>query len=193
MKKISSVLIAAGAGLIIASLVIFTLIFYPVFKVELNYDLQAGNNLKKIEPLDKNFGIVIPKISANAKVIANINPYSEKEYQWALTKGVAQAKGTVNPGEVGNIFLFSHSSVNFFEASRYNSIFYLLSKLESQDEIDLYYQGQKYVYKVTDKKTVDASNIQYLTGKSNGKTLTLMTCWPPGTTYKRLLVIAEAQ
>lgn len=134
---------------------------------------------------------VIPKINANSKVIKDVNPLNASEYQWALTKGVAHAKGSAYPGQFGNVFLFSHSSVNFYEAARYNSVFYLLSKLEKGDDVYIFYNKAKIKYSVTEKKIVDPKNISYLTNNSKKHTLTLMTCWPPGTTLNRLLVIAE--
>ncbi len=193
MKKLPQILISLGLLLIIVSLLLFVFIFAPVAKVEINYNLNKPKaNINQIIPVDKTFGIVIPKIGANAKIIADVNPYDSKTYQFALTKGVAQAKGTAMPSsEAGNMFLFSHSSANILEAGRYNSIFYLLSKLEKNDEVYVYYKNVKYKYLVFDKKIVDAKDVSYLNPKSDVKTLTLMTCWPAGTTYKRLLVIAK--
>jgi sortase A len=192
VNKLPQILIGTGLSLILLSLAFFIFIFLPVAKVEINYNFnkpKAGVN--QITPIDKDFGIVIPKIGANSKIVPNVDPYDSNIYQRALTKGVAQAKGTASPNQKGNMFLFSHSSANILEAGRYNSIFYLLSKLEKNDEIYIYYKGEKYKYEVTDKKVVDAKNISYLSGKSNEEILTLMTCWPAGTSYKRLIVIAK--
>lgn len=191
MKKLPLILIGFGTLLIISSLVLLVFIFFPVAKVEIEYNLNKPKTTE-IKPVDKEFGIVIPKIGANSKIIKDVDPYNSYVYQVALTKGIAQAKGTVTPDKIGNMFLFSHSSVNLLEATRFNSIFYLLSKLEKSDEVYIYYKDTKYKYKVTDIKIVDAKDVSYLSGKSDKKTLILMTCWPAGTNYKRLLVIAEA-
>ncbi len=193
VKKLPNLLIKLGFLAIITSGIIFILTFYPLLRVELTYDLQTISKplTKPLEPVDTDFGIVIPKIAANAQVVPNIDPYDSGAYQLALTQGVAQAKGTVFPGQTGNLFIFSHSSVNFYEAVRFNSIFYLLDKLEKGDEIDLYYQKEKFKYVVTEKKLVDPSEVKYLSGASTKKTVTLMTCWPPGTTFKRLIVVGE--
>ncbi|MCR4306159.1 MAG: class E sortase [Candidatus Daviesbacteria bacterium] len=129
--------------------------------------------------------------TANVKIVPNVDPFNVKDYQIALTRGVAHAKGTAFPNGVGNVFLFSHSSVSFYEANRYNSIFYLLDKLAVGDEIDLYYLNSKFEYSVTEKKVVDAADIKYLASSGSGRTVTLMTCWPPGTSFKRLMVIAK--
>ena len=206
MKRFSPFLVIFGGLAIFVSFLIFILTFWPVFKAEIGFmfnrfpgaTVEAKNDQDAgrrgiIFPVDEEFGIVIPKIGANSKVMANIDLYNEYEYQQALTKGVAHAKGTSLPGETGNVFIFSHSSTNFYEASRYNSVFYLLSKLEKGDDTYLFYKGQKYKYKVTDKLTVDPSDLSFLTKKTSDKTLTLMTCWPPGTALKRLMVIGKME
>lgn len=190
MKKLPQIFIAFGCLLIISSLVLFFYIFAPVAKVEVDYALNKPKNLE-IKPIDKEFGIVIPKIGANAKIVAQVDPYNANIYQVALTKGVAQAKGTSFPDKVGNMFLFSHSSANILEATRYNSVFYLLSKLKKDDEVDVYYKQKKYKYKVSEVKLVDSKEVSYLNPNSESRTLTMMTCWPAGTTYKRLLIIAR--
>lgn len=155
--------------------------------------LARALNLKQVEvliPKDPQFSIVIPKIGANANILANIDASNEKIYLAALNKGVAHTLGTAFPGEGGHIFLFAHSTDYFWNVGAYNAIFYLLNKLENNDEINIYYKGQRYIYRVIGKKIVDPSKVEYLTRKTNKEFLTLQTCWPPGTTLKRLLVFA---
>lgn len=142
-------------------------------------------------PQDPNFSLVIPKIGANAKIFANVDASDEKIYLEVLKKGVAHAAGTAFPGEGGHIFLFAHSTDYFWNVGFYNAIFYLLHKLEAGDEVNIFYKGKRYVYKVIDKKVVNPSQVEYLTRKTNREFLTLQTCWPPGTTLKRLLVFAK--
>ncbi len=155
--------------------------------------LARALNLKQVEmliPKDPQFSIVIPKIGANAKILANIDAADEKIYLDALNKGVAHTLGTAFPGEGGHIFLFAHSTDYFWNVGAYNAIFYLLNKLENNDEINIYYKGQRYIYRTIGKRIVDPSKVEYLTRKTNKEFLTLQTCWPPGTTLKRLLVFA---
>jgi sortase A len=144
-----------------------------------------------LQPVDTNFGIVIPKIEANAKIIQEVDWQNSTIYQRALREGVAHAKGTALPGEAGNTFIFAHSGVDLAEAARYNAVFYLMNKLEKDDEVRLYYQGKEYQYRVTDKKIVQSNAVDYLNQDRSKYTLTLMTCWPAGTTWKRLVVEAE--
>jgi len=167
--------------------------YFPLAKNEVEYQLNKTKRQKieEIIPLSREFGIVIPKLVINVKVIKNVNPYDTNIYQKALTQGVAHAEGTSLPGEGGNIFIFSHSSENFYEAVRYNSIFYLLPKLELGDTITLYYNNNRFDYHVSEKKVVDPGDIKYLNANSEKPQLTLMTCYPPGTNLKRFIVVAN--
>ena len=119
-----------------------------------------------------------------------MNTLDPREYQRKLAEGVAHARGSALPGEAGDIFLFAHSGANFEEALRFNAVFYLLNKLESGDEIFVYYAGQKYAYRVAEKKFASPEELSY-NNPSEDPRLILMTCWPPGTTWKRLVVTAR--
>lgn len=156
--------------------------------------LAQALNIKPVEvlvPKDPQYSIVIPKIGANANILGNINPANETEYLDALQYGVAHAAGTAYPGEGGHVFLFAHSTDYIWNVGTYNAVFYLLYKLEPGDEVNLFYNGTRHVYKVTGKEVVDPSQVEYLTRKTDKEFLTLQTCWPPGTTLKRMLVFAE--
>lgn len=204
-KRIITLLALSGILSLLLASVILILTFLPVIQEELKYFLNkpdsnvivtlsaSDNNKKSIEPIDPEYSIVIPKIGANAPVISNVDPSNPNIYQYALTKGIAHARGTSFPGSGGNIFLFAHSAGDFYEANKYNAIFYLLYKLKPQDDIYVFYKGSKYRYFVTQTNIVNDSEIQYLKPSSgNGlEQLTLMTCWPPGTTLKRLVITAH--
>jgi len=144
-------------------------------------------------PKDTEFGIVIPKIGANAKVFPNIDPSNEKEYLAVLAQGVAHAKGTVFPGLKGVTYLFAHSTDNWWNVGRYNAVFYLLKDMDVNDSVVMFFKNIRYNYVVIDKKIVDGNDTSYLTDAQNGgpERLVLQTCWPPGTTLKRILVVAK--
>jgi len=144
-------------------------------------------------PKDTFFDILIPKIGANSRIIPNVDPVDETTYLAALQKGVAHAKGSVFPGLKGIVYLFAHSTDSFFNVGRYNAVFYLLKDLTIGDDVVIFYQDVRYNYVVTDTKIVDPSDVSYLTKSQSvsEEQLVLQTCWPPGTTIKRLLVIAK--
>lgn len=144
-----------------------------------------------IVPVSTDFGIVIEKINANAKVVADVDSGNEKAYSKALAEGVAHAKGTSYPGQKGNVYLFSHSTDAPWNLVRFNAIFYLLGKLEAGDRIVMFYQGKRYDYIVFDKTVVPPTETEFLTNVYDQSVLTLQTCDPPGTLLNRLIVRAK--
>jgi len=104
---------------------------------------------------------------------------------------VAHAKGTAYPGEIGNSFYFAHSSDNFYNANRYNSVFYLLNKMEIGDVFYLVYKNEIYRYGVIEKSVVKPDAVEYIKKENDEKLATLMTCWPAGTTINRLVVVGK--
>ncbi|MBP9718977.1 MAG: sortase [Candidatus Levybacteria bacterium] len=146
-----------------------------------------------IVPKDTQFSILIPKINANATIVPNVDPGNEQEFTDALQLGVAHAKGTVFPGHKGNTYLFAHSTDNWWNVGRYNAIFYLLKDVEIGDEVIVYFENVRYNYVVTDSRIVDPTDVSYLVDSQTApdETLIMQTCWPPGTTWKRLLVFAK--
>ena len=208
-KDISAIFVKMGLVILALSFLAFLLFYSPIIIQEIKYAIEKPNvnskvtlvkdissqdqNKNIIIAADKEFSIVIPKIGANSKVIKDVDPYNSKEYQQKLTLGVAHAKGTSLPGEFGNSFYFAHSSDNFYNANKYNSVFYLLNKLNKGDLFYLIYNQQIFKYIVTDTKVVNASDVDYLQGNKDKKTATLMTCWPAGTTLERYIVVGELQ
>ncbi len=143
-------------------------------------------------PKDTQFDILIPKIGANSQVFANVDPSNPDNYLPILKKGVAHARGTSLPGEPGSIYLFAHSTDNFWDVGLYNAVFYLLKNLNPGDSVTIFYLGKRFDYAVTDTKIVDPNDVSFITqSRQTGSQLVLQTCWPPGTTWKRLLVIAK--
>lgn len=153
----------------------------------------AGPKEQILVPKDTQFSIVIPKIGASAKVFPNVDSSDPNQFLPILMQGVAHAKGTVFPGMKGNIYFFAHSTDNFWDVGRYNAVFYLLKDLKVGDEIIVFFQNKRYNYVVSDTKIVDPSNVSYIVNsqKQNREQLILQTCWPPGTTFQRLLVFAK--
>lgn len=194
-----------GAGVIGFVVIALLFTFGPLIKEEINYRLYRpdpvqlvnAQNTSLIQKEAEGFGVnsyfsvVIPKINAKANIIANVDANNEKEYDAALREGVAHAKGTYFPGQGKEIFLFAHSTNAPWNVARYNAVFYLLDKLSAGDEIVVYFADKRYVYKVTETKIVGPNDTGFLGEKNNGEELILQTCYPPGTSWNRLLVLAK--
>jgi LPXTG-site transpeptidase (sortase) family protein len=142
-------------------------------------------------PINTEFGLVIPKIKANARVVADVDPFSPSQYDLALKKGVAHARGTNYPGEVGNVYMFAHNTLNAWDIPKYNAIFFLLHNLEVGDRITTFYKQERFDYIVFDKKVFSPKDLSPIDTKYSEPVLSLQTCWPPGTTWQRLVVRAK--
>lgn len=196
-------LLGAGLLLLTAGLMFLFFMLWPALEQEWLYWKKTslapasvpGTPSKpaslETRPLDENFGIMIPKIEANARVIQDVDWQDAAVYQRALRDGVAHAEGTALPGEKGNVFIFAHSGLDFSEAARYNAVFYLMNKLVAGDKVTLWHAGQPYEYQVFASTKVNGEAIEYLNQDTETEILTLMTCWPAGTTWKRLIVQAR--
>lgn len=117
----------------------------------------------------------------------------ENLFQKALRSGVVHYPGTALPGEIGNVYIFGHSSNDLWVKGEYNTIFALLPKIAVGAEILLTNsQGQIHKYVVTESGAVSAKAVEYLGQDTKGKKiLTLQTSYPIGTSLKRWVVRAE--
>lgn len=154
-------------------------------------DILAGNKEQIMTPIDPLFSILIPKLGIDEKVFPNVDPDNPQIYLPILQQGVAHAKGSVFPGTPGTTYLFAHSAENWWDIQHYNAIFYTLNNLTVGDEIDIFFDDKRYEYVVSEEVISDPEDVTLLTAQHTGnQQLVLQTCWPPGTSWKRLYVIA---
>jgi len=150
-------------------------------------------------PTSTNDRIVIPSLNVNAPVVeptlglealkAQDFTTLEDQIHETLLKGVVHYPGTAEPGEKGNAFLTGHSSNVFWEMSPYNTVFALLPKIKVGDDLYVTHNLVEYHYRVVDKKEVQPTDVSSLQQGDDTK-LTLVTCTPVGTTFRRLVVTA---
>jgi sortase A len=100
--------------------------------------------------------------------------------------------GTSLPGQYGNAVVFGHSALpQFFSPTNYTSIFALLPTLKIGDDIFISYDGITYRYTIYDMVVLDPTDLTVLEQHFDDSYLTLVTCVPPGTSWKRLNVRAK--
>ena len=187
-----------GIWLILFSASSIFLAYFPIAQKEISYRLNSLPSVSlpektsrniAIKPVNTDFGLVISKIGVNTSVTPNVDLNDQVRAETILEKNVAHALGSSLPGQKGTTFLYGHSAFLNILGSEQNSVFYLLDKLEKGDEVDLFYNGYRYLYSVTDTKITEPEDISFLL---NGKEqLVLQTCWPLGTNLKRFVVIAK--
>lgn len=197
-----------GVGLVTFSLATIIFLFTPVALTELRYTIETHEDtaLAQFEQnaakqsvrkeanslgLSSYFSVFIPKVNAKANIVPNVSVQEKSEYEKALMEGVAHARGTYFPGQGKNIFLFAHSTDSPLNFTRYNAVFYLLGKLEKGDQFTIYFLDRKYEYEVAEKIIAAASDTSWIYRDFGFETVILQTCDPPGTTIRRLLVLAK--
>lgn len=132
--------------------------------------------------------LFISKIGVQAPIVMAASR-NQPEIDKLLLEGVVHYFGTAMPGERGNVFITGHSSYYWWSDGKFNTVFSILDKLVAGDIISVNYGGKKYTYKVFDMKVVLPSEVGVLE-QGNDSILTLMTCTPVGTNYRRLIVKA---
>ena len=141
--------------------------------------------------------IIIPKIGKNIPLVdvknRILNDTNELDniFMKELEKWVVRYPGSGVPGKDGNAFVFGHSSNFPWIKWDYNDVFSLLDNVVFDDEIIVYYNQKKYKYIVREKTVISPGDVSVLERDENKSEITLMTCWPIGTTLNRLIVTAE--
>jgi sortase A len=138
----------------------------------------------------RDYGIMIPALYLDEPVVFNVDPNRPEQYKQALKKGIAHASSTAFPDNGGIGYYFAHSSSSELR-TQFNAVFYLLGKLEKRDEIIIWHDSEKFKYQVYQTKVTQPEDVSFLNQPYQQETIVLQTCWPPGTTRKRLLVFAK--
>lgn len=93
------------------------------------------------------------------------------------------------PGAYGNAVIFGHSALpQISTPTNYSTIFTFLMDLDQGDDIFVDFDSVRYQYKVVDKRVVDPDDLSVLEQRFDASYITLITCVPPGTTWKRGIV-----
>ncbi len=136
--------------------------------------------------------VIIPKINVQIPIQFDITATDEATMQKELESGVAHYPTTSSPGQNGNSAYFGHSSNNIFNKGKYKFAFVLLHELVPGDTFYITQNGKVYAYKVFDKKIVEPNQVEVLDPVAgHTATATLITCDPPGTSLRRLVVVGD--
>lgn len=144
----------------------------------------------KGEYSDKQNGIEIPKLEVSAPLI--IGNTAEKDVlENNLKNGVVYFPGSALPGENGQTVILGHSAPANWPKIRYDWVFSNISELEEGDEINIYYNNQKYSYSVKGKTIIERGEDVPSPLTNSDNMLLLVSCWPPGKDSQRIAVEAQ--
>ncbi len=100
--------------------------------------------------------------------------------------------GTALPPNKGNAAIFGHSTLpQWFDQHNPHAIFATALDTKIGDPIIVTVGNKSYNYTVVSMTIVPAEDTSYLAQDSDGSYLSLITCTPPGTTWKRLVIKAK--
>ena len=129
------------------------------------------------------YQISIPKLGIRDAVTRNDHT--------DLKESLIHYPGTAMPGDLGNPVIFGHSVLpQFFNPKNYLSIFSTLHTLNIGDLITINSGFATYTYQVKEMYSTTPTDLSPLAQSYDNRYLTLITCTPPGTYIKRLVVRA---
>lgn len=182
--------------LILATILLWVGLNFDYFRKNVEYAFKGEAAVEQTpdqEKMEPNL-LAIPSLEVTVPVLY-AEVVNEDKFQELLTSGVVHYPGTANIGEVGNAYIFGHSSDNAWSKGKYKTAFALLPKMQAGDEIFISdKEGTKYTYKVLKARIVAKDDFSVLSQDTSGrKLLTLQTSYPVGTSLKRFVVVAELQ
>lgn len=154
-----------------------------------------GFDFNTLPPVDR---VVVPSIWLDVPLISIVDKslvdLARAEFDSELREWVVKYPTTPTPGENGNTLIFWHTSQERWEKNPYGTVFSNLPKLQYGDEIKLVRNWELYTYKVVHTaihRPKDVDTEFQKRQEKDGEYVTLMWCYPLGTTKQRMMVIAE--
>lgn len=130
------------------------------------------------------YNLSIPKLKINRAVV--------KIGGESLSESLIHYPGTALPGQYGNGIIFGHSILpQFYNPKNYKTIFSTLPTLKEGDEILVDFDGVLFRYLVIKMVEVMPNDVSVLEQRYDNEYLNLVTCVPPGTYLRRLIVQAR--
>ncbi len=139
--------------------------------------------------------LTIPSLAITVPIVWSQST-KESDFQKDLERGAIHYPGTPLPGQRGNSFIAAHSSDAYWKKGDYKNIFASLYKLNvgDSDIFITYYKGDEIIkklsFKVIEEEVVSANDQRMFTQRDTTE-ITLVTCWPLSTSWRRLMIKAQ--
>lgn len=151
----------------------------------------SNDNWLKNYKLDKS---ITPEVDSYLITISKLEIYkalvSTKETD--PSKSLVQHAGTPLPPKTGNTVIFGHSTLPYlFDADNYSTIFANAHNLRINDEFIINLKSKTYKYRIIKTLVTSPDDLSVLNQDKRGSYITIITCTPPGTVWKRLIIKAK--
>lgn len=186
--KICYILEFLGVFLLVFGIIFFTSNFSVVYNLVYYYFQKSvpQNQGALFDYKNLENKIIIPKINVFAPII--FPKEDEENILDDLKKGVVYLPIKFDLIKQGSGIILGHSSRLLLNPGKYDIAFLFLSKLQRGDQIFIYFGNKKFDYRVINQEIVFSDDLSHLKFDQNNPILYLITCWPPGTNLKRLVV-----
>ena len=124
----------------------------------------------------------IPKLNIENAIVSTIDV--------DLSQHLVNFPGTPIPPAKGNTAIFGHSTLpQLYDPKNYKTIFANLHTMAVGDTILITTDNTTYTYRIFNISIVDATDTSYFSQiDGDNSDITIITCTPPGTVWKRLII-----
>jgi len=141
---------------------------------------------EKSSPRVSSYTISIPKLNIKDAEVSTVDNL--------LDNHLVNYQGTGIPPDKGNAVIYGHSTLpQLFNQKDYKTIFATLHTIKVGDEIFVDSDNMIYKYAIFEISIVSPDDTSIFTQHYDESYITLVTCTPPGTTWKRLIVKARLE
>ncbi|HSD98512.1 MAG TPA: sortase [Patescibacteria group bacterium] len=139
-----------------------------------------------LAPKVDSYFLTIPKLGIVNALVSTVDNN--------LANHLVSLSGTSIPPDKGNTVIFGHSTLpQLFDPKNYKTIFADAYKLQLGDTFTTNVSTVVYTYKIFSITVVDPEDTSVLIQSYDDSYVTLITCTPPGTIWKRLIIKARLQ
>jgi LPXTG-site transpeptidase (sortase) family protein len=160
--------------------------FYP------NHSQSTGQAIAEIKTTytEKQNILEVPKLGIEVPIIFSQST-DKSLIMKDLDAGVVYYPGSVYPGQIGQIVILGHSAPVGWPKIKHDWVFSDLNNLNTGDIILIDINNKQYTYTVKQKAIIEKGEDISDDNPSTNNNLVLISCWPPGKDYQRIIVQAE--
>ncbi len=127
------------------------------------------------------YSFSIPKLKIEDAVVSTVDT--------DINHHLVNFPGTAIPPQKGNAVIFGHSTLpQLYDPTNYKTIFANILNVKVGDKFLVTVNNTPYTYDIVSLTIVDPEDVSYLTQPTDDSYLTVVTCTPPGTIWKRLII-----
>lgn len=148
----------------------------------------------KAKPLPNEALLVIDAIGVRAPIVFGVAPDNDTIYK-QLENGVVHYSTTAKPGLPGTAVILGHSSAYPWYRGDYGAVFALLGKLKVGERFYVQYgDNRSFIFEMKESLIFNPfANDSRLADLETqpGNNIILISCYPVGTNYKRIAILAS--